>query len=130
MKQHGWEVVRYVINGVAATVVHFGALYIGLDLLNLPSAGLANLVAAAFGISVSFMGSRYFVFPKTGEGIVSQACKFSGLYGVIALLHGLVLFIWTDLWGYDYRVGFLLATLVQMSLSYIGNKLIVFRTSK
>lgn len=127
MKQHACEIVRYIINGVAATAVHFSALYIGLNLLHLPSAGFANLVAALFGIFASFLGSRYFVFPKTGEGILRQACKFSGLYGAIALLHGLVLFVWTDQLGFDYRIGFLLATVLQVSLSYVGNKFLVFK---
>lgn len=130
MKQHAWEIVRYVINGVAATTVHFAALYSGLTILHLPSAGLANLVAALFGISASFLGSRYFVFPETGESILRQACKFSGLYGAIALLHGLVLFVWSDRLEFDYRIGFLLATVLQVSLSYVGNKFIVFKALK
>ena len=55
----------------------------------------------------SFLGNRYFVFPKTGEAIVTQAMKFGGLYGVIAVFHGLVLLIWTDWYALDYRIGFL-----------------------
>ncbi len=60
--------------------------------------------------------------------MVTQAMKFSGLYGAIAVLHGLVLLIWTDWLGLDYRIGFLIATAIQVSLSYIGNKLLVFKT--
>lgn len=122
------ELTRYVINGVVATVVHYGVLSFNLDVLNFPSAGLANLVAAAVGITTSFLGSRYFVFRKTGEFIATQAIKFSGLYGGIAVLHGLVLLIWTDWLGLDYRLGFLIATVFQVSLSYVGNKLLVFKS--
>lgn len=128
MNRHAQELIRYVINGVVATVVHYSILTFNLEVLHFPSAGLANLAAAAFGITTSFLGSRYFVFRKTEETITLQAIKFSGLYGVIAALHFLVLLIWTDWLGLDYRLGFLIATGFQVSLSYIGNKFLVFKT--
>jgi putative flippase GtrA len=128
MNSHAQELLRYVINGIVATAIHYGVLTFNLEVLNFPSAGLANLAAAVFGIITSFLGSRYFVFRKTDETILLQAMKFSGLYGVIAVLHFLVLLIWTDWLGLDYRIGFLIATGLQVSLSYIGNKFLVFKT--
>lgn len=128
MRRRGDEFIRYVISGLAATAVHYGVLTFNLTVLGMTSAGLANLVAATFGIAASFLGSRYFVFCNTSGSIVAQATKFGGLYAMIALLHGLVLFCWTDWLRLDYRVGFLLATLVQMSISYVGNKRLVFNT--
>lgn len=127
MSTQGRELIRYGINGVIATAVHFTALYFNIHVLNVPSAGLANLVAAVFGITVSFLGSRYFVFNKTGETITAQAIKFSGLYGTMAILHGLVLLVWTDWLTLDYRDGFLIATSFQVSISYLGNKFLVFK---
>jgi putative flippase GtrA len=128
MNAHAQEIVRYGINGVAATAVHYGVLTFNLKVIEVPSAGLSNLIAAIFGIGASFLGSRYFVFAAMGESIIRQAIKFSGLYGVIAVLHGLVLLVWTDCYGFDYRLGFLIATAIQVSLSYMGNKFLVFRT--
>ena len=127
MNHHAREIIRYGINGVVATTVHYTVLTFSLQVLMMPSAGLANFVAAMFGITASFIGSRYYVFPKTGEGVLVQAAKFGGLYGAIAILHGLVLLIWTDWWGNDYRVGFVLATGLQVAGSYVGNKLLVFK---
>jgi putative flippase GtrA len=118
---------RYIINGLVATAVHFCALTIGLSVIGLPSAGLANFCAAIVGISTSFLGSRYFVFRQFDESIAVQAVKFSGLYAAIAILHALLLFAWTDFLRYDYRIGFLIATGFQVSLSYFGNKSLVFR---
>jgi len=129
MRQHAFELFRYVVNGLFSTGVHFAVLYTCLNIVGILSAGLSNLIAALFGISVSFIGSRYFVFEHTGEKIHTQAIKFSGLYGSIALLHGLVLFVWSDMLKLDYRVGFLLATALQVSLSYVGNKFLVFKVS-
>jgi len=127
MNAHVQEMARYGINGLAATALHYGVLMFNLETIEIPSAGLSNLIAAVFGISASFLGSRYFVFGNTNEPILKQAIKFSGLYGAIALLHGLVLLLWTDWYGLDYRLGFLIATAIQVSLSYLGNKFLVFR---
>lgn len=121
------QVVRYVINGLVATAVHFGVLQINLKLLGVPSAGAANFIAAFFGITASFVGSRYYVFQSHQQPIFGQASKFGVLYAAMACLHGLVLYGWTDLQGWDYRIGFLLATALQVVLSYWGNKLLVFK---
>jgi putative flippase GtrA len=121
------QVVRYAVNGLGATAVHFGVLQINLKLLDIPSAGLANLIAAFFGIAVSFIGSRYYVFRGHQRPFLQQASKFGLLYAVISCLHGLVLYLWTDLQGWDYRMGFLLATVLQVFSSYWGNKNLVFK---
>jgi putative flippase GtrA len=120
------QVARYLVNGVVATGVHYAVLTACLELLKFPSAGLANLVAASFGITTSFFGSRYFVFRRPDEPIGRQAGRFGALYAAIAGLHALVLALWTDWLGLDYRWGFLLATAMQVAFSYWGNKRLVF----
>jgi putative flippase GtrA len=127
MKANLSEIGRYLLNGLIATVIHFGILSYILTVLKLPSAAIANIIAAVFGISVSFLGSRYFVFSPNGESFFKQAVKFSGLYCTIAILHGIVLYIWTDWRHLDYRFGFLIATGMQVALSYFGNRFLVFK---
>lgn len=121
------RVVRYAVNGLVATAVHFGVLQVNMKLLDMSSGGLANLIAAFFGIAVSFIGSRYYVFQSHQKAILTQASKFGALYAAIACLHGIVLYVWHDLQGWDYRIGFLVATVLQVLLSYWGNKIIVFK---
>jgi len=128
MNTQAREVTRYIANGLIATAVNYGVLTFNLNILGFHSAGLANLVASVFGITVSFLGSRYFVFRSTQGSLLQQAIKFSSLYCAIALLNGLILLIWTDWRGLDYRAGFLLATAMQVTLSFFGNKYLVFRT--
>ena len=125
--RHAALVARFVANGLAAAAVHFTLLYLNLNVLGLRSAGLANLLAAVGGVTVSFFGSRYFVFRAPDQPILSQAARFGILYALIALLHGAVLYLWTDLGHRDYRAGFLLATGMQVILSYLGNRFMVFR---
>lgn len=127
MKSRAWEGLRYGINGLAATAVHYGVLSFNLNALGFTSAGWANFVAALFGISASFLGSRYFVFTQTTQQMGGQMVMFGVLYGALAVVHGLVLLTWTDLMGWDYRSGFLVATALQVAVSYLGNKFLVFK---
>ena len=118
---------RYLVNGALATTVHFGVLVFIMQVLKWSSAGMANGVAAMFGIAASFLGSRYYVFSNSSETVSAQLFKFLVLYLSIALLHAGLLFVWTDHYQFNYLLGFLVATLLQLLLSYWGNKVLVFK---
>ena len=119
--------VRYIINGLIATAIHFLILTFNLKVLGWKSAGAANLVAAVFGISASFLGSRYYVFSGSIEPLFRQLYRFILLYAIMALLHGALLYLWVDLYAFNYIVGFVIATIMQVVCSYIGNKILVFK---
>ena len=120
--------VRYVINGIGATLVHYGVLNLCIHFLNLAYAGIANLIAATVGISVSFLGNRYFVFSATVESIWRQLLRFWLLYVSLAVMQSAVMFVWADLAGLDFRVGFLIGTAIQMAASYFGGKQWIFKS--
>ena len=120
------QFTRYVCNGLFATAVHYAVLRFNLDVVLMSSVGVANFVAAAFGITVSFLGSRYFVFAGSTGRFDQQAAKFLLIYGAIAVMHGALLHIWSDRGGLPYTWGFLVATGVQVFMSYFGNKIYVF----
>ena len=117
------DLFRYVINGLFATAVHYLVLNFNVQTLGFPSAGLANGVASVFGITVSFLGNRYFVF-RGGRtaSFAPQAARFLILYVLIALLHTGVMWLWADYSGFNYRVGFVIATGLQFLLSFVGNR--------
>ena len=119
--------VRYVINGLLATSVHFVVLTFNLKCLAWSSAGQSNLVAAIFGIMTSFIGSRYYVFRGSAEPLAQQAVRFIFLYIAIALMHGAMLYLWVDVYLMNYVTGFILATFMQMVFSFWGNKVMVFK---
>lgn len=121
------QLFRYIINGLVATAVHYAVLRFNMEVLEIPLAGVANAIAAVFGILVSFIGSRYFVFRAADKGIVEQGALFLAVYACIAVLHGLILYAWTDRMGFDYSVGFILATGMQMACSFVANKFMVFK---
>lgn len=119
--------VRYILNGLFATGVHFAVLTFNLKILEWRSAGLANLLAAVFGITASFLGSRYYVFKGSTETLGHQVFRFLFLYIAIALLHGGIMYLWVDSYRLNYIYGFIVATIMQMVFSFWGNKLLVFK---
>lgn len=122
-----YQVLRYGMNGVLATAVHFGVLALLIEGLTFSSAALANVFAASVGITVSFFGNRYFVFKSTVESVFRQARRFGLLYVAIAFVHAGLMFIVSDIGGFSYQVGFAAATVVQFVLSYFGNRFLVFQ---
>jgi putative flippase GtrA len=120
------EFARYLVNGLVATLLHFGVLTLLIEVVRVPSAGVANLIAASVGIGVSFLGSRYFVFRNHSSGVAAQLWRFVAFYALFALIHAGVLYVWTDLFALDFRIGFLLATALQVLMSFSANKLLVF----
>jgi putative flippase GtrA len=111
-----------------STAVHFSVLFLTVSVLRWPSVGLSNLAAAAVGIVVSYLGNRYFVFRSGGTKVPAQLSKFVVLYACLAVFHGMFLFLWSDLGRWDYRVGFVIAVVVQAVVGYWGNRNIVFKT--
>ena len=117
----------YLINGIAATAVHYAVFTSNIFIFEFASAGIANLIASIFGIITSFLGNRYFVFKNLDRNIFDQGLNFFLLYSVIAAMNGLILYIWSDRIGLSYNLGFVLATALQFILSFYGNKFLIFK---
>lgn len=116
---------RFVLNGVAATIVHYTVLSSLIEIAHLPSVGVANGIASLFGISASYLGNKLFVFCSDQQHTRTLP-RFVAVYVLVALLHALVLAVWTDLAGLPYTVGFLIATAGSMILTFFCNRFFVF----
>jgi putative flippase GtrA len=121
-----YQLVCFIGNGLASRDIHFSVLRFLVSLMEVSSVGLANRIASIFKFNVSFLGNHYFIFKSEKNTMAGQVIRLVFLYGCIVLLHGSFLFLWCEIQGLDYRVGFLIATGVQVSISYISNKFLVF----
>lgn len=120
------ELILFLINGVIATFIH---LIILITLVNFSgmSYGVSNFCAAIFGISASFFGNKFFVFGKKNDlNLKIQIIRFLSLYSFLAINHGFLLFLWSDLNGLNYLVGFLIITFLNTSISFLVNKFVIF----
>ncbi len=120
------SLILFLVNGLAATGVHYGVLVLLVEELKVHPVGLANGMASVVGISASYLGNRYVVF---GSGTPSSKTlpRFLLLYAAIAVVHAGFLAVWTDILGLRYETGFLIATIVATGVSYLGNRYLVFR---
>lgn len=121
------RLLRYVLNGLLATGVHYLVLSVLINPLAMRPIGLANLVAAITGTAASFVGNRRFVFKAVNAPVQKQAVYFALLYAILAAIHSACMYLWCDILNRDYQIGFLLATGLQFLLSYIFNSRVVFR---
>jgi putative flippase GtrA len=121
------EILRYAVNGLICTLIHFGVLTFNIKFLEFESTGLANIIASVIGISSSYLGNKYFVFQgsKTLKSLLFP--KFFLTYSLIALFHGLSLYVWSDICKLDYKLGFVMAVIIQFVLGFLLSKFIIFK---
>jgi putative flippase GtrA len=120
------EVSLFLINGFLATLIHFAALILFVNSAGL-SYGLSNFLSFLVGSISSFLGNKFFVFKvKNKFRTSSQFIKFFFLYLALAFEHGVALYWWSDINEYNYIVGFLLITMLNIIISFIFNKYIIF----
>lgn len=121
------EALRYLANGLAATAIHYGVLWAGIELIGIPSAGLTSAVASVIASAVSFVGNRWFVFDARHTPATAHIARFAVVYVLIALLHGGFLLAWADYLRLDYRLGFAMALAIATVVGYQLNRHFVFR---
>lgn len=73
------ELLRYVVNGAVATLVHFAVLTFLIGPMNMRPVGFANFLGAVLGTAASFVGNRQFVFKAVSAPIQQQAVHFAAL---------------------------------------------------
>lgn len=117
--------VKFVLNGLFATAVHYAVLTALIEIAHVKFAGLASGIAAVFGISTSYLGNKLLVF-QSNASHTRALPRFLLLYACVALLHAGVLTVWTDTAKLPYTAGFLLATAGSLLLTYFSNRRFVF----
>ncbi len=117
--------IKFLINGGVSTVIHYSALIFIVEIISI-SFVIANILAGILGTTCSFIGNKYFVFKSHEESVSYQAVKFLILYGFLIAVHTLILFSLTNMIGFDYRVSFVLASIILAIVSFLLNNSIVF----
>lgn len=122
------QFLRFLIVGITATGAHYAVLKLTISYAQPTYSASANICASIVGISIAFIGNRTFTFRSSG--IVTQEIRaFIILYIVAALVHTGVIFLLADWGSVSVNIAFLVATTVQILLTFLGNKHLVFKSS-
>jgi len=116
---------RFILNGLAATATHYVSLMLLAEWLGLRPVGLMNLIAAALGVAVSYLGNHHFVF-RSKRRQRDTLGRFLGVYGLSTLLHGLLMGAWADLAGLPTTPGFVLVTGITAAVNFVVGRFWVF----
>ncbi|MET3889505.1 putative flippase GtrA [Bosea sp. OAE506] len=118
-------IALFIVNGLLATGVHYATLMLLLEVVRVPSAGLANGMASIVGIAASYVGNRLMVF-RSSQPARATLPRFLLLYASLALFHAGFLALWSDRLGLPYGWGFIVSTGLATVMSYLGNRYFVF----
>ena len=120
---------RFVVNGLVATAAHYLALVLLVESVGLTIVWVANTMATAVGVAVSYLGNRSYVF-RSEAPHASALPRFLASYGMIFALHGAGMAAWADWAGLNYSVGFLILTGLSAVATYLLNRSFVFRVGE
>ena len=91
--------ILFIVNGSFATIIHYAVLNYMVEEIQIGSAGVSSLVSSFVASFASFVGNKYIVFRIHYDSAIIQAFRFTVLYLIIALFHGIFLHSWADLLG-------------------------------
>ena len=124
MKKTFFELVRYVLVGIMATVVDYGAYYILTRFLFF-SAVFANPIAYLAGNVVSFLGQRTVTFRSHGRP-GSQYLRFLVVNATGLVISQLTLVVLMRL-GVDDLVAKAAGVITSGTFNYLSNRFWTFR---
>lgn len=118
--------IKFIISGVVSTLIHFLFLLIGVEIIKISLISISNLFASFFGLSSSFILNRYFVFRKFNKDILITYIQFMFANTLTIIVTSLLFLLWSDILGWDYRIGFLLIYLFIAIINFYLYKKIIF----
>ena len=122
------ELAKFAVVGVAASAAHYLLLFAGVEWLAI-SPVIANGFAFLTALLVTYSGQSLWVFRAQSNHGLGQATRFSVSVAAGFLANVAIMFAATKMFGLDYRIGFLFCLATVPALSFLVNKLWVFRAA-
>lgn len=126
MRHRLGEMFRFGIVGALATLTHFMVLVALVEHVYMQPA-LSNGVAFLCAVSVTYLGQSLWVFSGHGSINLVKLLRFSVSLALGFFVNISIMALATEGFGLGHRIGFLVACLSVPILSFIINKLWVFR---
>ena len=128
------EALRYLVTGVATTVVSLGSYYLlTLALLNPDQAlelQIANVISWALAVLFAYFANHSFVFRVKKSHSLPEFLKFVSSRLFTLVVDVSIMFIFVTLLHFDNRIVKLGVQVVVMALNYIFGKFLIFVNAK
>ncbi len=118
--------VRYVLVGVANTIVGLSVIYAAMYFLHFSDA-LANSMGYLVGVIVSFVLNRNWTFAHSGS-IAPALAKFIGVLVVAYFANLATVLALIDVLGFNRYVAQAIGVLPYTALGYFGSRYFAFRS--
>lgn len=122
-------VVRFVLVGGAATVVHAGSTVLLIEGFGMASAGLAAALGAVAGMATSYLGNWAWTFRAAGSGAGGHGRylpRFLAAYLLVLAFNALTVHVLADRMGVPYAIPLALALSLSPVLTFLLNRHFVF----
>ena len=121
-------ILRYLVSGASATIVHFLTLAILVELLYI-SPIIATTIGFIFAVGVNYPLQYYWVFKNSTE---HQSVFFRYIVVTICTMLVNIIVFWFlfDVLNFWYLFAQLFSTILVISLNYIINKKFTFISQK
>lgn len=120
-----WSAVRYLLVGVANTIVGLGVIYAVMYFLRFSDA-TANALGYCVGVGVSFFLNRTWTFRHTGS-IAPALARFVGVLLVAYLANLVMVLVLINVIGINRYVAQALGVLPYTAIGYLGSRFVAFR---
>lgn len=117
---------RFVVTGLLATLVHYLCIVLLVDVASAMSPTAATVIGAMAGIATAYLGNYHFVFRVTDRRHGQYATRFAAVYASVMAIHAGVMFLFTERLGIAYEYGFVVATVLSATTTFLANRYLVF----
>jgi putative flippase GtrA len=118
--------IKYFVNGLIASTVHFLIFYLLYKILKIESAFISYLLASIIGIYISYFGNNKFVFNGVRNFKVAKFLKYIILQLILLLISTSLIWILIDINEINYIISFLFALIIQFFIGYYISKNYIF----
>lgn len=127
VKKH-WDVVSYLFFGVLTTIVSYLVYYPCFWVLDI--AWLSEVISWIVSVAFAYLTNKPWVFKShdwSMKVVAPELAKFVACRLGSLIMSVAILFVFTDLMGFDGNVMKLAASVLVVIVNYVGSKLLVFK---
>lgn len=118
---------RYIISGMFVTVFHLIILNLNVQILKVPSYAISNFIATVASFFFSYSLHRCYTF-KSKIKFFNGLWKFCLLNLFFLFFQTFSMYIFSDIYKFNYNLIFCINVTITIFLGFIFNKSMIFKS--